>query len=68
MKDKYCRHNRLLSHICVKCMKYRDNERLKRSSLHEQLKLCKLKEEIECIHGNDSSLCVNTEEYFCFER
>ena len=49
-------------------MKYRDNERLKRSSLHEQLKLCKLKEEIECIHGNDSSLCVNTEEYFCFER
>ena len=58
MKDKCCRYSRLLSYVCVKCMNYRDNERLKRSSLNEQLKLSMLKEEIECIHGNESTLCA----------
>ena len=48
MIDKCCRHSRLLSHVCVKCVKYRDNERLKRSFIKETNK---------CIHGNDSSLC-----------
>ena len=48
MIDKCCRHSRLLSHVCVKCGKYRDNERLKRSFIKETNK---------CIHGNDSSLC-----------
>jgi len=52
MKDKCCRHKRPLSHDCVKCMKYKDSFRLKRSNfmLNEQLKL-------KCIHGNDSSKC-----------
>ena len=49
MKDKYCRHKRLLSHGCVKCIKYKDSKRLKQSMLIE----------VKCIHGNDndSSKC-----------
>ncbi len=52
MKVKCCRHKRPLSHDCVKCIKYKDNFRLKRSNfmLNEQLKL-------KCIHGHDSSKC-----------
>ena len=42
MEDKCYRHKRLLSHECVKCMKYRDNFRLKQSLLNEQLKLISL--------------------------
>ena len=56
MKDKCCRHKLPLSHDCVKCIKYKDSFRLKRSLLNEQLKLSILKE-VKCIHGNDSSKC-----------
>ena len=38
MNDKCCRHKRLLSHDCVKCIKYKDSQQLKRSLLNEQLK------------------------------
>ncbi len=48
MKDICCRHGRLLSQGCAKCIKYIDNRRLKRSLLNEV---------IECIRGNDSSNC-----------
>ena len=57
MKDKYCRHKRPLSHDCVKCIKYKDSQRLKRSLSNEQLKLSMIKEANECTHGNYSSKC-----------
>ena len=47
MKDKCCRHKRLLSHDCVKCIKYKDSNQLKLSMLIE----------VKCIHGNDCSKC-----------
>ena len=47
MKDNHCRHKRLLSHECVKCIKYKDSKRLKRSILIV----------VKCIHGNDSCKC-----------
>ena len=56
MKDKCCRHKRLLSHDCVKCIKYKGSKQLKRSLLNEQLKLSILIE-VKCIHGNDSNKC-----------
>ena len=56
MKDNCCRHKLLLSHDCVKCIKYKDSFRLKRSLLNEQLKLS-VSIEVKCIHGNDSSKC-----------
>ena len=57
MRDKCCRHSRISSHVCVKCMKYRDNKKLKRIVLNEELKLNMLKEENQCCHGNCSSKC-----------
>ena len=56
MKDKCCRHKRLLSHDCVKCIKYKDSKQLKQSLLNDQLKRSMLIE-VKCIHGNDSSKC-----------
>ena len=46
MKDKCCRHKRLLSHDCVKCIKYKDSKQLKLSMLMDQLKLSMLIEVI----------------------
>ena len=56
IEDKCCRHKRLLSHDCVKCIKYKDSKQLKRSLLNDELKL-RLLIEVKCIHGNDSSKC-----------
>ena len=56
MKDNCCRHKLTLSHDCVKCIKYKDSFRLKRSLLNKQLKLS-VSIEVKCIHGNDSSKC-----------
>ena len=51
MKDKCCRHKRLLSHDCVKCIKCK---RLKRSLLNEQLKQSN---QMLCIHGRRHNTC-----------
>ena len=56
MKDNCCRHKQLLSHDCVKCIKYKDSKQLKLSMLIDQLKLSMLIE-VKCIHGNDCSKC-----------
>ena len=57
MKDKCCRHKRLLSHDCVKCIKYKDSQQLKRSLLNDQLKLNMLIE-VKCIHANDEKCSI----------
>ena len=51
MKDKCCRHKRLLSHDCVKCIKYKDSNdssKCEKCSIQDSDKML-------CIHGNDDS-------------